>query len=347
VISRRGFISAGNWTLDRIKRVDRWPEEESVASIVSLEREGGGCGHNFAVDIRRLDDSMPVEAIGLLGQDADGDHVFALAKAAGIVTTQLRRTKAVSSSFTDVVSVVNTGKRTFFHYAGTNDLLTPDQFEFSGSRARVLHLGLPGLHKKLDAAWQDDASGWVTILKNARAAGLKTNMELVSIEPERIKQFVEPCLPYLDFLIVNDHEIGGLAGVTTVVNGVADPEACCEAAQSVCARGTMEFVAVHYPGGAVCVTHDSAESVPSFRQAPENVLGSVGAGDAFAAGMLYAWHEGWAQKQSLMLAHAVAAASLRSVTTVGSVESVDACLAFVGLCRVGEAGSENYLQSVG
>jgi len=37
-----------------------------------------------------------------------------------------------------------------------------------------------------------------------------------------------------------------------------------------------------------------------------------GADDAFAAGMLSGIHEGWSVEQSLRLAHATAAASLRS-----------------------------------
>ena len=68
----------------------------------------------------------------------------------------------------------------------------------------------------MDAPWQGDANGWVTTLKKARAAGLQTNLELASIAPERLAALVRPCLPHLDLLVVNDHEIGGIAGIETV-----------------------------------------------------------------------------------------------------------------------------------
>ena len=49
------------------------------------------------------------------------------------------------------------------------------------------------------------------------------------------------------------------------------------------------------------------------------MIGANGAGDAFAAGMIYGVHEDWPLENSLALAHATAACSLRSVTTSGSV----------------------------
>jgi hypothetical protein len=44
-------------------------------------------------------------------------------------------------------------------------------------------------------------------------------------------------------------------------------------------------------------------------------------------------HENWPVLNALQLAHATAAASLRSTTTVGSVEDVDTCLQMAGFSR--------------
>jgi len=41
--------------------------------------QGGGSAHNLGMDIRKLDSAMPVAAIGLLGQDTDGDYLHNLA----------------------------------------------------------------------------------------------------------------------------------------------------------------------------------------------------------------------------------------------------------------------------
>ena len=328
---RHGFVCGGSWALDRIKIVDQWPAEETLARITGTDRQGGGSAHNLGVDIRRLDPAMPVDAIGLLGADPDGDFLFERATEAGLDTTQLHRTGDAATSYTDVMTVAGTGRRTFFHHPGTSDLLTPDHFDFTSTARRILHLGLLGIHRRMDERWGGDANGWVAVLKRAQAAGLETNLELVSIESDRIRHVALPCLAHVDTLIVNDHEIGSLAAVPTVVDGRADPNRCRDAALAVLGLGPMRLVAVHYPEGAVCVTRDGDlfES-PSVTVPAEEVAGTVGAGDAFAAGMLYALHENWPVPNALQLAHATAAMSLRSPTTVGSVTDVVTCLAAAG-----------------
>jgi sugar/nucleoside kinase (ribokinase family) len=69
------------------------------------------------------------------------------------------------------------------------------------------------------------------------------------------------------------------------------------------------------------VTRQTSVNVPQSA-----IKGSNGAGDAFAAGMLFGIHEGWPLAECLRLAGATAAASLRSVTTNGAVENWRACL---------------------
>ncbi|MEO1104851.1 MAG: carbohydrate kinase family protein, partial [Pseudomonadota bacterium] len=207
-------------------------------------------------------------------------------------------------------------------------MLSPDHFDFSGSTARLFHLGLPGIHEVMDAPWGEDANGWVAVLIKARRAGLKTNMELVTVDAERIAKLIRPCLPHLDLLVVNDHEIGGLAGIQTVPGDKTDPEACLDAARWVLGKGTAEIVVVHFPTGAIALPrHGPVVALPSVYVPDEENKGANGAGDAFASGFVYGWHEGWAVADSVRLAHAVAAASLRDVTTTGAVEDWRTCLA--------------------
>ena len=324
---RRGFIAAGCWTVDHIKLIDNWPEEEGVAEIVGTDKQGGGSAHNLGIDIRKLDPSMPVAAIGLLGQDADGDYLENLALQQGVDIQQLHRSDQAQTSYTDVLSVQSSGTRTFFHYPGTNNWLTPDHFSFKQSQAKILHLGLLGLHQQLDQQWNAHANGWVAVLQEAKRCGLKTNIEMVSIGSARNREICIPCLPYLDSLIVNDQEMGSLAGMQTNDGRHVDVGACEAAAKKVLTRGEMELVVVHYPQGAICVTRDKQVlRSQSVQMDTQNIVGSVGAGDAFAAGMLYAMHEDWNLSDALELAHAAAAVSLLSATSVGAMKNVQACL---------------------
>jgi len=340
--TRNGFIAAGCWTLDRIKQISAWPHQEQLCHIVSTEIQGGGSAHNFGIDIKKLDSEMPVEAIGLVGEDAEGDFLLEQARSLGINTHQLKKNSSTNTSFTDVMSVIDTGKRTFFHYSGSNDIISPEHFNFDQSNAKWLHLGLLGVHASLDRPLQQsgdvDENGWVRILKNAKKAGLKTNIEMVSISAEVNRKIGLPCLPYLDALIVNDHEIGGLAEIETIKNNQTQPDACLAAAKRILNRandkGELSWVVVHFPDGAICVTANGEEMLSdSLNVKPETIKSTVGAGDAFAAGMLYAIHENWPVENALQLAHATAAASLRAASTVGAVQSVDEVLSLAGWKR--------------
>ncbi|MFQ6240815.1 carbohydrate kinase family protein [Sinorhizobium meliloti] len=325
---RRGIVTGGTWCADYNRTVSHWPGEDGLAELLEEERHGGGSGCNLALDIKHLDPSVPVETIGLVGDDDDGRYLRETAAAAGIDISQMMVTEAAATQFCDAYVSLRSHRRTHIFHAGSGALLTPDHFEFSSTRMRYLHLGLPGVHRILDAPWQNEPNGWVAVLKKARAAGLETNLELASIDRALMARLVGPCLPHLDFLIVNDLEIGAIAGVETILGDAPDQAACMRAARAVLERGALKLVAVHCPAFAIAVTREGEGVVlPSVAIPEEEIKGANGAGDAFAAGMLYGIHEGWSVKQALRLAHATAAASLRSISTTGAVLPWKDCLA--------------------
>lgn len=324
---RRGFIAGGTWCLDRNRRIDAWPREDSVGIAWGLEERGGGPACNLAIDIKRLDPSMPVETIGLVGSDAAGRKLIAEAARAGLDRRQLQVSRRAPTHTTEAFVSEASGLRTHISDLGVAALLTPDHFDFSRTSARVLHLGLPGIHPKMDAPWRGEPNGWASVLAAARAAGLQTNLELCTVTPERLRGLILPCLPHLDTLIVNDSEIGALAGRAASPGGRADAAACKAAAAAVLERGAMRLVAVHFPEGAIAVTRrGDTVFVPSVRVPAEAIVGPNGAGDAFAAGFLYGLHEAWTLEDSLWLGHAAAACSLRTAGTTDGVPSWRQCL---------------------
>ncbi|GIS13249.1 MAG: hypothetical protein CM15mP115_24000 [Alphaproteobacteria bacterium] len=84
----------------------------------------------------------------------------------------------------------------------------------------------------MDKPWNGDHNGWVTVLKKARKAGIKTNLEMCSLPAQRLVEVVTPCLGHLDYLIINDFEVAALANrpvptVRTSIRGVpCEREGC-------------------------------------------------------------------------------------------------------------------------
>lgn len=276
----------------------------------------------------KLDPTVPVATQTLVGADADGDFLVAEAARFGIDTEAFARTDKARTQVTDAYYSLATGCRMHIVFEGTARLMNPDHFDFSDTTARFLHLGLPGIHPLMDGPWRGEANGWVAVLKRARAAGLETNLELVSVGEDRLRAAILPCLPYLTTLICNDFEIGALAGSATVKEGETDLSAVETAAQRILTQGAMELVAVHFTNGAVLVTRDgNVIHAPSVAIPADAIKGANGAGDAFAAGFFHGRHMGWDNHACLRMGHATSAACLRAPGTCDAVESAAACLA--------------------
>ena len=86
---RRGVITGGTWCVDRNRTVESWPAEERLAEILSEERRGGGSACNLAVDFRKLEPALPVETIGIVGDDDDGRLLLGEADAHEVDRTQM------------------------------------------------------------------------------------------------------------------------------------------------------------------------------------------------------------------------------------------------------------------
>lgn len=327
-MARSGILCGLAWCVDRNITIPTWPEEETVSTVLSEVHQGGCPSFNMSTALQRLGAPFPVSVAGVLGQDADGQFLRKSCVDLGIDCSQVELRDGLTTSYVVVVTAKDTGKRTFFSTPGSNAAETPDDIDFTTCNAKIAHLGLPGFHEKLDKPWNGDASGWITILKRARAAGVKTNLEMASFEPAVMKSIVAPMLPYLDSLIVNDFEAAALTGLKTVENGKTNVGECRAALQGLMTAHTnLEFAVVHFPLGAIAVMRKGEVIEQSSVNVPKSeIVGSNGAGDCFAAGVLLGQHESWDMKQGLKLGHAAAATSLRSAGTTTTVLPWKECL---------------------
>ncbi|HZZ61031.1 MAG TPA: carbohydrate kinase family protein [Roseiarcus sp.] len=326
---RRGVLSAGTFCVDFNKSIARWPDEDTSNEVLKIERQGGGSGYNMAIDLKRLDPNFPVEAMGVVGDDDLGRFLIGECDARGVECSGLKALKGEATMSVDAFNVKETGQRTHFYHQGVAARLNPGDFDFSSTGARFLHLGIPGAHAAMDGPWGAEANGWAAVLRKARSHGLETNLEMMTTGAARLAALVRPCLPHLDMLIVNDFEIGALAGrETRRADGSTDVAAVRRAIDEALERGAMRWVVAHFPEGAVAGWRDGARAaLGSVAIPPGAVAGANGAGDAFAAGMLYGLHEAWPIDDCLRLAHASAAASMRAVSTTEGVVPVGECLA--------------------
>ena len=311
-------VLAGNILLDVVKQIDVWPEQGHLASIVGQQRACGGAVCNSGVFLKTLDPSFEVCACGKVGMDEYGDWLRAFLERKGLDVSRVRRTDAAPTSFTDVMSVVGTGERTFFHARGANALFTPDDIDPDALDCDLFHLGYLLLLDGLDAS--DAAYGTVAarLLHDVQARGIPTSVDLVSEQSDRFAQIVRPALKYCDHLVVNEFEGEQATGLSCRdASGKVSAAALRRIAEALQALGVRRSVTLHCPEVGVTLTADGAfAAVGSLELPPGWIKGAVGAGDAFCAGMLHAIVTGAAPADGLALASACAAANLAAPDSV-------------------------------
>lgn len=317
---RAGIIAGGNWIVDRVKTIDRFPEEQTLSTILSQSNQNGGGPFNVLVDLARLGATFPLEGIGLIGDDQDGEFILETCRENGIDTTQISKAPA-STSYTDVMAVPSTGRRTFFHHRGANALLDVPNFDFTQTTAKHFHLGYLLLLDTLDQPDPEFGTRAGRVLDQARKAGLSTSIDAVSESSYRFPEIVLPTLPHADICFLNEFELSRTLGI--YIPEDANQTELETAAHKLFEAGLRELAVIHSAKFGFA-TNQEGQSwyLPSLDVPEHEIKGTVGAGDAFAAGFLFAHHEGHDAETALDWATRAAARSLRGEGASNGITSL-------------------------
>ena len=128
--ARSGLLAGGNWIIDQVKLIDVYPQPEQLANIRRQAQGTGGAPYNVLVDLAKLGVSFPLFAAGLVGKDPLGELILADCRKYKIDARFLRATSEAPTSYTDVMTETNGGRRTFFHHRGANALWDGDDLDF-------------------------------------------------------------------------------------------------------------------------------------------------------------------------------------------------------------------------
>lgn len=302
---KQGIVIAGSVLVDKINEITAYPESGELTQIVNLEKSVGGCVPNVALDLKKICPDMDVQAIGKIGKDEEGDYVSEVLAQGGVDISGFVVMEDERTSFTEVMSVIN-GQRTFFTYAGASADFGYADIDFDKINPKIFHLGYLLLLKKVD-----DGEG-VSILKKAQEMRMKTSIDLVSENSDRYS-LVLPCIPYTDYLIINETEAGKLADMEPTDENLE------KIARKLKEMGVKEKVVIHKPDRAVCLSGQGFTEVMSYSLPEGYIKGTTGAGDAFCAGTLIGIYKGWSDKEILEFASACAVMALGKADATGGL----------------------------
>ncbi|MDE3068048.1 MAG: carbohydrate kinase family protein [Verrucomicrobiota bacterium] len=324
---RSGILAGGNWIVDKLKLVDTWPQQDALANILSESVGNGGSPFNLLVDLAKLGAPFPLAGVGLIGADADGEWIAAQCARHRINASQLRTHPAAHTSYTDVMTVKTTGRRTFFHQRGANAFLDDEHFDFDSAAAKIFHLGYLLLLDRLDQPDAQFGTVAARTLQRARQAGCRTSIDVVSEDSNRFREVVLPALPYADYCFMNEFELERTTGIEIRQQQGVNLATVQTAARQLIRAGVREWVVVHFPEGACALGQEGPFHCQRSLCIPQSeIVGTVGAGDAFAAGVLYGLHEGCPMETALRHGVCVAASCLGGAGASDGIQPLTGCL---------------------
>lgn len=326
---KKGIAVAGTTVLDILYPIGGFPKPGELTYILGeSQRSTGGLMCNDLMDLAALDPQLPLTALGRVGADEPGDYILSRLKAFPNVDVS-RIVRAGTTSFTLVMADERTKQRSFYYCKGASADFCEADIDFDDLDVDLLHIGYILLLDALDAP--DDAYGTklARLLHDAQRRGIRTSVDVVTEPGERSRRVVAPALEYADYCVVNEAEAQAVTGVRLVGEGGGlIRENIRPALQALRDMGVAAWAVIHSPEGGFGLDErgDYAEA-PGLRLPEGYIKGSVGAGDAFCSGVLYAAWKERPLAEALALGNAAAACSLSQPDATGGMRSYEQTLA--------------------
>lgn len=324
---KKGICVAGNLLVDITYPIERWPRQSELTTITEgITRTIGGAVCNVITDLAKLDSGIPLTALGVIGDDQEGEFILEqLGQHKNVDLSLLKRQG--KTSFTAVMSDNATKARTFFQYRGANALFDESCIDWNQVDAGLLHVAYILLLDALDQEDGEYGTKMARLLSTAQKRGIKTSIDVVTETGDRFRTLVPPALKYTDYCVINELEAQQITGVL-----LRDEEERLytehmeEALTRMKELGISTWAVIHCPEGGYGLDEKGNYISLDSLSLPEGYIkGTVGAGDAFCAGVLYGAQKQWPLEKSIRLGNCAAAASLSepgATEGMGSVEQV-------------------------
>jgi sugar/nucleoside kinase (ribokinase family) len=248
----------------------------------------GGNGGNSACVLVGL--GAPTALCSAVGRDLLGDILAEWLSARGVALDGLIRSPTYATS-TSVIIMADAASQKVYHHLGATAAIAANAIPerlLTGVDV-LLITGLP-----LMAGLRTEG-GAAQVLAMAHSTGAITALDVGPAlgSPVTLAELA-PMLRQIDYLIANEHELSAL--------GIGDD---WEAASvRLIDAGARHVLIKRGRRGVTLRSQNMCIDAPAF---PVRAVVSVGAGDSFNAGFLYAVQQGWSQARALRFGAATAA----------------------------------------
>lgn len=272
------ILGIGGVCLDRLAILPRMPGWDEVEHISRSATQLGGMVATAMVAAARLGETA--EFVGGVGNDEAGRYALRVFEREGIATKQTSVIDGEATAFSFILVHEETGQRTILHHRGVQlrEALPLAALDFTG--VRFLHLDGYWFRSALDAAKHANIRG-ITVTLDPSTRLLRAD------DAEQLFCLVDYFMPGVAF--------------AEKLTGEAEP---FRAARSLLKYGGKAVIVTNGADGVYVCASDDEFHVPAFRVP---VVDTTGAGDVFHGAFVAGLQKGYALRQAVTFASAVAA----------------------------------------
>lgn len=318
----RGIAIAGNILADAIKMIECFPKPSMLVTILSTGRAVGGAVANTIIDLAVIDPSLPLKAVGKCGDDEYGHFVIDTIGSYGVDTSRIEKIPGGNTGFTDVMTDIHTGERTFFTLKGENSNFVPADVDIDALDCDMFHIGYVLLLDGMDAKDDEYGTAMARLLHDVQQKGIKTSFDVVSNVGGLFREKVSAALKYTDYAIMNEIECCGVSGLNPRRDdGTLDTGNIRKSMELMLSLGVRDRVIIHASECGFMLTKDGKwfES-PSMKIPADMLVGTCGAGDAYCAGCLYALYNDFDDSEILPFAASAALCNLLAADSISGMK---------------------------
>ena len=284
----------------------------------NIEYTVGGLALNDGIDLARMKGNYPIRVIGKIGDDSEGKLIKTILSEAGLSDEFLIITPDHPTSKTQVIHFRDSDgniKRSFRHFFGAMGSLMPDEIDLDvldGIRIAIIGYGL--VIPNLDRPNEKYGTEMGSVLARIRERGIQTVLDFATPKREQWWKFerYRKSLRFVDILSIGEDQAEALTDISNEQ----------DAAQSLVEDFHVRIGVVHCGDRGTNYLYSRETGMLSQRifKIPSNEFkGTVGAGDAFTAGLVHGIHQEWKLPKCLLYATAASAISIGSLNSTGAM----------------------------
>lgn len=303
---RNGIAVVGNLHMDTVRKVDKDYRTELLLNTTSSTQDIGGCVPNITLNLSKIDPSIPLSAIGYVGNDENGRRILSRLQRYYIQTRNIISTN--TSTGTNDIIIAPNSDRVLIRTHGANALFDPLSIEISSLTCRMIHFE----RLFFESYWKHDAEYGCRLaraLRDLQSAGITTSISLnhsfFSVPPEAFCSV----LKYCDYLFIGEKNLARIASHSMPAGKSYSVQ---DMMQHMLKLGVKKKVLLFTDSfSGACLDNSGLFTEVQSPEIYEDEVASInGINDDLCAGCLYGIYNNYPDKKLLEFALATIAAGL-------------------------------------